>query len=530
VTYLFESVAGFGKRRVVALLLGLLFCSVFCIADSTLSEGRDDVVLTEGELPAFLPEYFKSFMDEYGLMCMGTMSTNGVVNSTFSTRDNSLRLTVTHVLCNRPQQEPVFNRIIGNINHAISTNLGSFVEVGETDLECEVVDESEGSTNRVSAFVLQSAVQIWDFSVFSGGDGFFENLLPRINRRRYVEALSAGNVSMGSWGAAIHDYALWLLDNGGREEAIKVLKNHLQTSSYDYEAHVDFFLQTDDNTAASNSASIVFRNAEDQKLIDQAADFLGRKKPSLNDFSVLQSGERGLQLILLPLPPCNPWLLESSANLFEEITGIPTKVCSLSSDWAWKTPDRICRERNIQKMLSEAATQPVSFEGWDKDRYIDELTGMIDTNNALSEYYMGKWVEMVEDEPGQYLVDGYLAHLGDMLSEIRSGDVRTMYVGITEANIYSGDNGYLFSQGGGRARASIFSYYMMQGVQTRSRLVERIGKELVPAALKQLNIDRSTDPSCPYSYANGVGRLDEKTKTLSEPVKQALSQLKIDSR
>jgi hypothetical protein len=65
-----------------------------------------------------------------------------------------------------------------------------------------------------------------------------------------------------------------------------------------------------------------------------------------------------------------------------------------------------------------------------------------------------------------------------------------------------------------------------QGFDSRPRLVERMAKELVPASLKQLQIPRSTDPTCPYSYSSGLDRLDQKTLTLSDGVKQALEKLK----
>ena len=75
---------------------------------------------------------------------------------------------------------------------------------------------------------------------------------------------------------------------------------------------------------------------------------------------------------------------------------------------------------------------------------------------------------------------------------------------------------------------SVLSYSVMlaetlqEAYQSRGRLIERIAKELVPASLKQLGIPRPLDPSDPYSYANGVTRLDQKTLVLSEPTNDAL--------
>jgi predicted Zn-dependent protease len=147
---------------------------------------------------------------------------------------------------------------------------------------------------------------------------------------------------------------------------------------------------------------------------------------------------------------------------------------------------------------------------------------------------MNELIKKVTDQPGQYLVDSYLNRFCDILAAYRSTDKRTMYVGITEANIYSGDNNYVFSQGviAGDSKASILSYYMMMGktlgeeYESRQRLTERIAKELVPASLKQLGIPRSTDPACPYSYSSGVSRLDQKTLKLSEQVKKALDKFR----
>ena len=58
--------------------------------------------------------------------------------------------------------------------------------------------------------------------------------------------------------------------------------------------------------------------------------------------------------------------------------------------------------------------------------------------------------------------------------------------------------------------------------ESRKRLVKRLTKEMVPASLKQLGIPRPSDPTDPYSYSNGVQRMDEKTLTLSEPTRRAL--------
>jgi len=141
----------------------------------------------------------------------------------------------------------------------------------------------------------------------------------------------------------------------------------------------------------------------------------------------------------------------------------------------------------------------------------------------------------INEENGQYSVDIYLNRFLNIIKKYRSFDVLTMYVGITGVNIYSGDNNYLFSlyaTDRNKVQGSFLSYYMMQAsnlseeYESGKRLVERIAKELVPASLKSLNIPRSTDPTCPYSYSSGVSRLDQKTLILSEEVKNMIEKMK----
>jgi predicted Zn-dependent protease len=288
------------------------------------------------------------------------------------------------------------------------------------------------------------------------------------------------------------------------------------------------------SASATNSAKTVFKNAEDEDQILTAAHFMGIEPQTIDAFPPLATNETGLQVILIPLSPCNPWLLKESAKVFERISEIPVKIRRLDEPWSWNVPERISQQRHIQSILVRLTKQNIDFTGWTKDRYVQELANAVTSEDALSKYWVRELIDKVNTEPGQYFVDPYLDHLCSTLKRYRSKDNRTMYVAITEANIYSGDNNYVFSLGrtDKESPASIMSYHMMLGrtlhetYDSRQRLVERIAKELVPASLKQLGIPRSTDPTCPYSYSSGVERLDQKTLNLSDEVRQALDKLR----
>jgi predicted Zn-dependent protease len=489
------------------------------------------------DLPVFLPAYYAPAFDVGGkqLKVVSQTSTNGVDQVVLSTANESIALSLENIKCDHPQGKAIFNNVLIYLNGTVSSNAGRFVEITDSEFFTEVAESNV--SKHVFTYVLPASVQIWTYIAPTNLNYDFSNTFKLIrgfaNKQRYQASLG-DNVSMGHWGKQIHEYATQLISAGDEKEGLQVLEDHLLTMPFDYQAHVEFFQKTGNTMAATNSADIVFKNAETPELINHAAEFLGKQIPSFSDIPALDEKETGLQLILLPLPPCNLQLLNEAADCFERITGISVKIRRLEGVWEWETPDRIAFQRDCQSWLVRIKGRNIDFSNWTKEQYIQTLRSVAENEDALSKYYMSDFVQRIEKTPGQYSVDQYLDRLSSMLSALRSDDTRTMYVGVTEANIYSGDNNYLFSRGyeKGKSRASILSYYMMRGetldaeYQSRTRLVERIAKELIPASLKQLGIPRSTDPTCPYSYSSGIDRLDQKTTRLSVPVKQALDQIR----
>jgi predicted Zn-dependent protease len=212
------------------------------------------------------------------------------------------------------------------------------------------------------------------------------------------------------------------------------------------------------------------------------------------------------------------------------------KIRRLNEIWWFAAPDRVHRQRNIQRALIKLRGKTIDFAGWSKERYVSELLSAIESEDALSRYQVKELVGRMNEFTGQYRVGPVLNWLSTRLEDYRSDDNRTMYVGITEANIYSGDSNYIFSSGipHGMSPVSVLSYSVMLAeaqqneYEFRPRLIKRIAKELVPASLKQLGIPRPLDPSDPYSYANGVIRLDQKTLVLSDPTKDAVNTFRSD--
>jgi len=166
--------------------------------------------------------------------------------------------------------------------------------------------------------------------------------------------------------------------------------------------------------------------------------------------------------------------------------------------------------------------------------YANRLATTTTKEDALSRFRVRTFLEEFTDKPGQYRAEPYVDRLIDRVAPLRSDDRRTMIVGVTEADIFSGDTNFIFSGAASKNGnwAGILSYARMQAAslnepyESRKRLTERLAKELVPASLKQLGIPRPTDPADPYSYSSGTERLAQKTLTLSAPTREALDRFR----
>ena len=494
---------------------------------------------TDG-LPQSLPDYYSPAFEMGGkpLNPASGSQTENTERREYSTEGGSVGLSLEIVNCDRAGGKVVFGNVLRSLSAKMGKGQGFFRTITETEAHATITGGDV--ENNVLVYLLPGSIHIWAFAMGPRSrhpvQEKFEGIRAMANRQRYEEASKAGNVALGVWGKQICEFAETLLRSGRKAEALSVLKKILATSPCDYNAHMVFATNTPDAGAASESARIVLENAESDELLARAAELLGKKPADFEAIPVLGENESGLQVILLPLSPCSPWLLEEAAKVCEEMMGIPVKIRRLKQEWRWSEPDRIPRQRVVQGILLRQKEGSIDFSNWTKAQYLEELRGALAVEDPLSRYYGEQLITEVLEDSGQYFVDPYLENLCKILTSYRSNDKRTMYVGVTEANIYSGDNNFLFSLGRvkGKSRASIMSYHMMlaetlkEDYELRRRLVERMAKEMVPASLKQLGIPRSTDPRCPYSYSSGVSRLDEKSLTLSGPVKEAISALKAE--
>lgn len=384
-------------------------------------------------------------------------------------------------------------------------------------------------------YATPEAVYVWKYELPDTytlkTDEYLGNLARIVRQHQYNEVMKQDTLIIGQWQPVIHAYAR-LLAGTASPTTEYVYKNVLRANSSDYEAHGEFIAITKNKTEAAQSAEIIAKNAEDQKLLDLAAKTLGKRAPSLSDFPLLSAADNGFKVILVPLEPCNPWLLADIAKKYEEITKIPVVIRRLPVEWKAPEAARSSYRPQLEQISANIWKDNSDYKNWPLPKLKSELAQAAKKEGPQATAFIDQIFSNMEASGNQYDGVPMVERLSVIVANHIPSDPHTMVVGITGLDIFMGDSNFVFSVHGGlyASPASVLSYARMMPLlgenQSRKRLIERAAKGLVPASLKRLDIPASIDPSCPYSNGDGVQRLDEKTLVLSSPVVQRLDAIR----
>jgi len=486
--------------------------------------------------PSFLPSYYSDVLkiDGRPLELVSQDEKEGVKVAMYKSASGDVLLNVEQIICDRPRCEAFYEQTLKAQNDKLTPLDAQFLSGSNAEFSVAWNEKSMRFLRYVAK--VPKAFLSWTWITHTKkpirDEGHLVALRRALNHQRYDEAIQMDNVEIGRWAKEIHQHARDLISEGKTEEAVAVLQQVITWSPTSFDAQLDFAEKTRDPAAARASAQAVWDNAENPEFAARASKLLGFRERA--PMPVLEAGLRGLQLVLIPIAPCDERLLEEAGRLYSESFKVPVRIARLPNAWQWGQPDRVYREREIRSLIQHKSSKPIDFGGWTKDMYANRLATTTTKEDALSRFRVRTFLEEFTDKPGQYRAEPYVDRLIDRVAPLRSDDRRTMIVGVTEADIFSGDTNFIFSGAASKNGnwAGILSYARMQAAslnepyESRKRLTERLAKELVPASLKQLGIPRPTDPADPYSYSSGTERLAQKTLTLSAPTREALDRFR----
>lgn len=503
--------------------------------------GMATFVLTASAMPvvpSFLPTHYSDPLkiNDKPLKLVAQNSKSDIKLAEYKNADGSVLLKIEQINCDRPRCEMFYQQTLGEQNKLVTHRKGQFLSVSPTEFSTEWKIGSKTYLQYVAT--VPKALMRWTWntksSQASNNDSLLSPLRRALNQQRFDEAIQINNVEVGHWAKEIHQYGRDLLAQGKTEPAMTVLRHVVNWSPNSFDAQLDLAESIKEAAIVRASAQAVWDNAENPLLLGRAALLLGRKEAEISALPVLEGEIKGLQVILIPLPPCDIRLTEEAARLYSDSLKVPVRIVRLPDPWQWGIPDRLYRERDMQNLLLRKSQKPIDFTGWTQARYAQKIIEATTKDDALSRFQIRMFLQAHEGKPPQYRAEPYIEHLINKVMPFYGNDRRTMIVGVTQADIFSGDTNFLFSQGASRngLGVSILSYARMeatalgQAYESRKQLAERLAKELVPASLKLLDIPRPTDPTDPYSYSSGTDRLVQKTMNLSAPTREALDRFR----
>jgi hypothetical protein len=490
-----------------------------------------------GKPTGSLPPYFEPFFTFNGAKTSATEhhQENGGDVYVYSTPDQRVTIRVDLYTCEVNVCSTLLDSSLRAMYPQVASN-GEYDLISPTEVHARwSVGESEV---RRYAFVMPGELVLWTLAQTNPVSNnimqsYQDGLVGVVNRARFELSEARGELPFGRTGDASRAYAESLLERGSHQEAVRVLKEVITTTPQDYKAQIEYARNTEDTDASRSSAKIVLENAESPELIAAAQRILTLDEKEQSSPPPVSKAEGGLQVILVPLQPCDLQLIKEASAVYSQITGIPVQIRSFPGDWDWGSFDRISNQRAIQQIIVQNEGSNIDFSTWTLFQYEEELKKLGAKADPITRYRV-KEILNAADGQGQYSLANRLNTFYSALSQFKSSDPHTVYIGVTSVNVALGDANFNFWAYVGQSghKVGLLSYYMMtasqsgQPSESRNRLSQRIAKELVGVSLNILGVPIPSDPRDPASATNSVQRIDEKGVTLSQPTADALAKIK----
>jgi predicted Zn-dependent protease len=325
---------------------------------------------------------------------------------------------------------------------------------------------------------------------------------------------------------------------GRNTQALDHYKAGLQLSPWNLKFQLDYaelLESTGESAQAKEIAQMVLKRTETDELYAAAAKMLD-KAPTVDlPMALDQADPSQLNWVcLVRVGSVNAVVLHDSAKKLEAVLGIPVRVHpkvvklptatrSAFDRWTWKQlkPQLNLNGHGIfslQRLLngrdpSEGSVSSREFVTAVGNLFLNE--GRRSEADALRQQAV-RYLNYDKQWEIDRLRDHALSSAADM--ENKKPAIRIV---ITEADLYGGDNNFLFGGALTGQREGIVSYSRYRGELNaeppdRARLVTRMHKQLLSTVGFSLGVPRPTDPTSARSYPASLPEHDAKSEYMSE--------------
>ena len=344
---------------------------------------------------------------------------------------------------------------------------------------------------------------------------------------RVKEILARDNISQRPDVNDVFELADIYASQGNISKARKMYETGLSIDSFKFEYQLkcaDLMRKSGDVNQAVEKYKSIYTYSEDENLINTA------KKQLLDlkiDCSKPSQKESKFKIVVVPIGKLNDVFVDELLSRLNEATGIKYVLSEkqippgkIDRTYAARYLSRIC-----EKIRSESPDikPPSDTDPNAQMQFIIELMRKESVPKKDIENFR---IDMMKNfKNGQRDASRLLAELSEHFSSSKEDDV-VGFLGMTESDIYSNDNNYLF--GLARSGFAVGSYCRFKGdfnkePQHRPRLVERSLKQCLSSVFFVLNIPRCTNAMCARAYANSLEEHDLKDVQLCSWCREQLS-------
>jgi len=368
-----------------------------------------------------------------------------------------------------------------------------------------------------------------------------ERSLAELEREATKVLSDPDNVSRRKRIAPVFELAARYATLGETNKALSYYSKALEHHPWNLDAQLaaaELLHARGETNRAQEKAVLVFSHAETDALLGRAARLLGTAfEPKLPESEPWPANTNALALV--PVGEIDVWLVLDVRRELETILKIPVIIQHAPMTIpkpgrdALKLKAEDLRER-IRKAKTDRAFQALlkqhnlSTKGLDEDEQVFALTEKILETESDKEQSRRFREELA-----------FLRRLGPqwdanvLLNEVRQkftavAGSRRGYLGITEMDLYSNQNRYVFGLASMGMNCGIFSYLrytsaLLDEPPNRVRLRERTLKQALSSAGLLFGLQRCTEPTCARAYANDLPEHDSKQPKLCVACNEAFA-------
>ncbi len=345
--------------------------------------------------------------------------------------------------------------------------------------------------------------------------------------RRVEEIRSRDSISQRQDVGEIFKLADIYASQGNTEKARELYEAGLSVDSFqlDYQLKLANLLkESGDTKQAKEKYKTIYKYSEDEEVINSAKEqllSLRVKCPSP------KQKNRKFSIIVVPFGHINGVLIDEIFSELNKITKIKYKL--YEEELNVGGIDRTMAEQYLSKTCANIKRENPGVNipaDSDPKAQMEFIIGILQAE-GVSEDKIEDFRErmLINFQVGQRNADRLISELKSQFGS--NEDERVVgYLGITEADIYSDDNNYVFGwaqPGFGVMSYSRFKASFFNERDYRPRLVERAVKQGISSTFFILGIPRCTNAMCARAYPHSLAEQDLKEGTLCSWCKEQLS-------